>query len=255
MSVARPTLSAVLIVRNEAARLRDCLESVRWADEIVVVDTGSTDQTVAIAREFTAKVTSAEFSGFGPLKNRALDLATGDWILSIDADERVPPALRDEIVAALGAAGGPAGYEIPRLSHLAGQPMRHGGWWPDYVVRLVRRGHGRFTDDPVHERLDVRGETGRLAAPLVHLAYENFEQVLDKLNRYSTLSAEKMLRTGRRAGIATAIGHGLWSFFRTYVLQLGVLEGRRGFLLAVLNAENSFYRYVKLWRLLERREP
>jgi glycosyltransferase involved in cell wall biosynthesis len=252
LSVVRPRLSAVLIVRNEAARLRECLESVRWADEIVVVDTGSTDDTVAIAREFTTHVTSVEFSGFGPLKNRALDLATGDWILSIDADERVTPELRREIEAALANTDGPSGYFVPRLSYLCGRPMRHGGWWPDLVARLARRGQARFTDQPVHEELVIRGRTGRLSSPLVHFAYDDFEQVIEKLNRYSTLAAEKMFRAGRRAGVLTAIAHGAWSFFRTYVLQRGLLDGRHGLLLAVLNAEHSYYRYVKLWRLLER---
>lgn len=248
------TLAAVLIVRNEATRLRECLESVRWADEIVVVDTGSTDDTLAIAREFTPKVSSAPFTGFGPLKNRALELATADWILSIDADERVTPELRREIEAAI-AGGDHAGYFIPRLSHLCGRPMRHGGWWPDYVARLVRRGRGRFTDQPVHEELRIEGSAGRLSAPLVHLAYDDLEQVIDKLNRYSTLAAEKMHRAGRRAGPLTALAHGAWSFLRTYVLQLGLLDGRRGLILAVLNAEHSYYRYVKLWRMLERERP
>jgi glycosyltransferase involved in cell wall biosynthesis len=254
-AAARPTVAVVLIVRNEAARLRDCLASIRWADEIVILDTGSTDETVAIAREFTGKVHSAAFSGFGPLKNQALDLATCDWILSVDADERVTPELQQEIMAALRADPGHAGYLVPRLSYLCGRPMRHGGWWPDYVARLVRRGQGRFTDVPVHEELVIRGSTGRLAAPLLHDAYDNLEQVLEKLNRYSTLAAEKMHRAGRRAGVMTALVHGAWSFFRTYVLQLGLLDGRRGLILAVLNAEHSYYRYAKLWRLQDKTGP
>jgi glycosyltransferase involved in cell wall biosynthesis len=254
-AAARPTVAVVLIVRNEAARLRDCLASIRWADEIVILDTGSTDETVAIAREFTGKVHSAAFSGFGPLKNQALDLATCDWILSVDADERVTPELQQEIMVALRADPGHAGYLVPRLSYLCGRPMRHGGWWPDYVARLVRRGQGRFTDVPVHEELVIRGSTGRLAAPLLHDAYDNLEQVLEKLNRYSTLAAEKMHRAGRRAGVMTALVHGAWSFFRTYVLQLGLLDGRRGLILAVLNAEHSYYRYAKLWRLQDKTGP
>lgn len=251
-AAARPTVAAILIVRNEAARLRGCLESVRWADEIVVLDTGSTDETVAIAREFTGKVHSAEFCGFGPLKNRALDLASCDWILSVDADERVTPELQREIAGVLRSDAGHAGYRIPRLSYLCGQPMRHGGWWPDDLARLVRRGQGRFTDVPVHEELVVRGSVGRLASPLLHDAYDSFEQVIEKLNRYSTLAAEKMHRAGKRAGVLTALVHGVWSFFRTYVLQLGLLDGRRGLILAVLNAEHSYYRYVKLWRMQDK---
>jgi glycosyltransferase involved in cell wall biosynthesis len=250
----RPTLAAVLIVRNEAARLRACLESVRWADEIIVLDTGSTDETVAIAREFTAKVASAEFSGFGPLKNQALGLASADWILSIDADERVTPELQREILETLPRAEH-AGYLVPRSSYFCGQPMRHGGWWPDPVARLVRRGRGRFTDVPVHEELVIQGSTGRLQAPLAHYTYDDFEAMLEKLNRYSTLAAGKMHGAGKRAGLLTAVTHGLWSFVRTYFLQLGLLDGRRGFMLAVLNAEHSYYRYLKLWRLPDTTRP
>jgi glycosyltransferase involved in cell wall biosynthesis len=249
-----PGLSVVLIVRNEAARLRQCLQSVAWADEIVVLDSGSTDETVAIARQFTDRVASAEWSGFGPLKNRALDLATRDWVLSLDADEEVSPELKEEILRAMRSPNGFDGYLIPRLSYYCGRFMKHSGWWPDPVARLVKRGRGRFTDDPVHERLVIDGRTGRLASPLIHRSYDDFEQVLEKLDRYSTIAAQRMLEQGKRAGLTTAIVHGCWSFLRTYFLQLGILDGRQGFMLAVTNAEHSYYRYLKLWRLLEKRK-
>jgi glycosyltransferase involved in cell wall biosynthesis len=245
-------LSVVLIVKNEAARLEACLASVAWADEIVVLDSGSTDGTVAIARRFTDKVVSAEWSGFGALKNKALGLATRDWILSLDADEQVSPELREEIQQAM--RGSRDGYEIPRLSYYCGRYMKHGGWWPDPVVRLVRRGRGRFTEDPVHERLVIDGPVGRLEAPLIHHSYDDFDQVLDKLNRYSSIAAQSMLERGKRAGLLTAIVHGAWSFVRTYFLQLGFLDGRQGFMLAVTNAEHSYYRYLKLWRMLEKKK-
>lgn len=246
-------LSVVLIVKDEAARLEACLASVAWADEIVVVDSGSTDDTVAIARRFTDKVVSAEWTGFGALKNKALGLATRDWILSLDADERVSPELKEEIRRAIGVAG-LDGYEIPRLSRYCGRYMKHGGWWPDPVARLVRRGRGRFTEDPVHERLVIDGPVGKLASPLIHDSYDDFDQVLEKLNRYSSIAARKMLERGQRAGLSTAIVHGAWSFIRTYFLQLGILDGRQGFMLAVTNAEHSYYRYLKLWRMLEQRK-
>lgn len=246
-------LSVVLIVRNEAARLEACLASVAWADEIVVVDSGSTDDTVAIARRFTDKVVGAEWSGFGALKNKALELATRDWVLSLDADEQVSPELRAEIGRAM-SAGDRDGYEIPRLSYYCGRYMKHGGWWPDPVARLVRRGRGRFTDDPVHERLVIDGPVGRLDAPLIHHSYDDFDQVLDKLNRYSSIAAQSMLERGKRAGLLTAVVHGGWSFIRTYFLQLGFLDGRQGFMLAVTNAEHSYYRYLKLWRMLEKKK-
>jgi glycosyltransferase involved in cell wall biosynthesis len=253
-AASSPGLSVVLIVRNEAARLEACLESVAWADEIVVIDSGSTDETVAIARRFTDRVVSAEWSGFGALKNRALALATREWILSVDADERVTQALKDEILHALRADTDCDGYEISRLSYYCGRYMKHGGWWPDRVARLVRKGRGRFTDEPVHERLVIEGKVGRLAEPLIHDTYDDFEQVLEKLNRYSTIAAQRMLEAGKRAGLLTAVSHGCWSFLRTYLFQLGFLDGRQGFMLAVTNAEHSYYRYLKLWRLLEKRK-
>ena len=246
-------LSVVLIVKDEAARLEACLASVAWADEIIVVDSGSTDGTLEIARRFTGKVVSAEWTGFGALKNKALDLATRDWVLSLDADERVSPELQQEIRRAM-QAGSHDGYEIPRLSYYCGRYMKHGGWWPDPVARLVRRGRGRFTEDPVHERLVVQGSLGRLESPLIHDSYDDFDQVLDKLNRYSSIAAQSMLERGKRAGLSTAVVHGAWSFIRTYFLQLGFLDGRQGFMLAVTNAEHSYYRYLKLWRMLEKKK-
>lgn len=240
-------LSVILITKNEAANIRACLESVAWADEIVVVDSGSTDETVEIAREFTDKVyVHSDWPGFGPQKNRALDYATGDWALSIDADERVTPELYAEIESVLNGAGAIA-YRIPRLSSFCGRFMRHSGWRPDYVLRLFRRDMGRFSEAQVHEAVEVRGEVKDLQCDLLHYSYRDFDDVLAKLNLYSSASAKQMAGCGKRGGLATAILHGAWAFFRTYVLRAGFLDGREGFMLAVMNAENSYYRYIKLW--------
>ena len=241
-----PRLSIVLITRNEAANIAACLESVAWADEIVVVDSGSSDETVAICGRYGAKVqVTSDWPGFGPQKNRAVDLATGDWLLSIDADERVTPELRAEIEQVLAAPDGDA-YEMPRLSSYLGQPMRHGGWWPDHVTRLFRRGAARFSEARVHETVIVQGRTGRLRNHLVHYSFRTVEQVVAKMDGYSTAAAVAMAERGRSAGLGSAVLHGFFAFFRTYVLRAGFLDGRLGFVLAVSNAEGAYYKYLKL---------
>lgn len=247
-----PTVSAILITHNEAVNLRDCLASLAWCDEIVIVDNGSSDGTLDIAREFGAKlVLTADWPGFGPQKQRALAAATGDWILSVDADERLTDAGAAEIRATL-AAPTHTGYWLPRSSLFVSRFMRHSGWAPDYVLRLARRAGARFTDHAVHERLEVPGSTGRLRVPLVHLSYRDFDTVLAKANRYSTAAAQTMHTCGQRASLASALVHGLWTFVRTYVVKRGFLDGAEGLMLAIANAETSYYKYVKL-RELNRR--
>ena len=246
-------LSVIVITRDSAAVIGRCLESVSWADEIVVVDSGSTDRTLEICRERGAKVHAApDWPGFGPQKNRALDLATASWVLSLDSDEWITPELRSEIERAMTAPGEATAFMIPRRSSFCGRFMRHSGWWPDYVVRLFRRGLARFSDDLVHERVIVSGATGRLAAPILHEAVRDLHQMVDKTNRYSTASAAMRHREGRRSSLTAAILHGAWAFVRTYVFRLGFLDGREGFLLAVINAEKSYYRYAKLMLLAKK---
>jgi glycosyltransferase involved in cell wall biosynthesis len=242
-------LSVVLITRNEAARLRPCLESVAFAGEIVVVDSGSTDNTVDIARSFGAKVTqTTDWPGFGPQKNRALDLATGDWILSIDADERVTPQLRQSIEAAVREPRFDA-YAVSRRSSFCGQYMNHSGWYPDRVVRLARRGTARFSDALVHEKLEARGAVGLLIGELLHESYADLESVLEKANRYSSAGALSLHRKGVRGSLGKALGHGLWAFLRTYLFKSGFRDGRLGLMLALANAQETYYRYAKLWLL------
>ncbi len=243
-------LSVILITKNEARNIRACLESVRWADEIVVVDSGSTDDTVAIAREFTDRVYVHDWPGFGVQKNRALDYASKDWVLSLDADERVTPELRGAIEEAL-RSGPPSitAYELSRLSSYCGRFMHHSGWYPDLLPRLFRRGTARFSDDLVHERLLVEGQVGQLHGALLHYAFEDLETVLRKVDHYSSAGALKLQQRGRKATLSGAVVRGLWSFFRTYVLRAGFLDGREGFMLAVSNAEGTYYRYLKLMLL------
>ncbi len=244
------TLSVVIITKNEAAVIARCLESVAWADEIIVLDNNSSDSTADIARGLGARVSSvADWPGFGPQKNRALALATGDWVLSLDADEWVTPELHAEIARALAAPDFLPAYRMPRLSSYCGRVMRHSGWWPDHVTRLFQRSAARFSDDLVHEKLLVEGVTGSLLEPLRHEAIRDLEDALVKMNTYSTAGAAMLHARGKTASLAGAVAHGLWTFIRTYFLRAGFLDGREGFLLAVSNAEGSYYRYLKLMLL------
>jgi len=244
-------LSVIVITKNEAAHIGRCLESVAWAGEIIVLDSGSSDETVAICRRFTDKVFETDWPGFGIQKQRALDKAQGDWVLSIDADEVVSPELRQEIEQAI-ASGQMSGFEIPRLSDYCGRAIRHGGWWPDYVLRLFRRESGRFTDAVVHERVIVEGEIGRFKSPILHEAFVDLGEVLHKVNAYSTLGAEMLQRKGVRSSLSKAVLKALWTFIRTYCLKASILDGRQGFMLAVSNAEGAYYKYLKLWELQNR---
>ncbi|MGH8703237.1 MAG: glycosyltransferase family 2 protein [Burkholderiales bacterium] len=249
------SLSVIVIAKNEAAVIRRCLESVAWADEMIVLDSGSTDSTVEICRKCKARVeASAEWRGFGVQKNRVLAFATGDWVLSIDADEWVTEGLRAELQAAMATPDAHSAFRMPRLSSYCGRFMRHSGWWPGHVTRLFRRGQARFSDDLVHEKLIVQGAVGTLRAPLMHESYRNLEQVLAKTNAYSSAGAAMARQRGRRAGLGGAVLRGLWSFFRTYFLRAGFLDGREGFMLAVSNAEVTYYRSVKLMLLAEREQ-
>ena len=248
------TLSVIIITKNEADVIERCLRSVAWADEIIVVDGNSSDDTAALARGLGAKGDNApDWPGFGPQKNRALALATGDWVLSLDADEWVTPELREEIVQAIAAADRLPAYRMPRLSSYCGRTMHHSGWWPDHVTRLFQRGVARFSDDLVHEKLLVDGVTGSLRQPLRHEAIRDLDDALAKMTAYSTAGAAMMHTRGKSSSLTSAIVHGLWTFIRTYVLRAGFLDGREGFMLAVSNAEGAYYRYLKLMRLNERR--
>jgi len=247
-------LSVILIARDEEASIARALRSVAFADEIVVVDSGSTDRTVEIARELGAKVAvTGDWPGFGPQKNRALDLATGDWVLSLDADEWLTAESAKEIRHAIGAAvTGTAAFRMPRRSSFCGRFMRHSGWWPDYVLRVFRRGSARFSDDSVHERVLVEGTVGTLREPIMHETFVDLEDLIVKMNSYSTLTARRLKQDGRAAGLTQAVSRAAWAFVRTYFLRAGFLDGREGFMLAVATAEGTYYRYAKLLLLRDR---
>lgn len=237
------SISVIIICFNEAHHIKKCLDSAKFADEIIVLDSGSTDGTRDIAKTYTAKVFESEWLGFGPQKNKALSLASCDWVLSLDADEAVSPALIDEIKQLRGEK---SAYAIPRQSSYLGKMIRFGDWGNDKVLRLFRRDSAQFTDDSVHETLKVEGEIGELTQKMTHDAFETLEQVLHKLNVYSSLGAKNKIEQGNSGGLFKAITHGLWTFLRGYVFRLGFLDGKQGFMLAVSNAEGCYYRYCKI---------
>ena len=244
-------LSVIIITKNEAARLGDCLASVQFADEIIVLDGYSTDATAEIARAHGAQVHQvADWPGFGPQKNRALALATKPWVLSIDADERVPPELRAEIVRTLSQPSYD-GYQIARLSEFCGKKIRHSGWWPDYVLRLFRRELGAFDNVQVHEQVLVRGRVGKLKSWFLHFPFDDLAALITKTNRYSSDAAQMMALKGRRVGVFGLLTHSVWTFIRIYLLRRGFLDGRHGFVLAATAASGSFLRYAKLMFLNE----
>jgi glycosyltransferase involved in cell wall biosynthesis len=241
-----PRLSAIIIVLNEADNIAACLDALSFCDERIVVDGGSADTTVHIAQGKGARVVSHPFEGFGAQKGLALSLATGEWVLSIDADERVSPALAEEIRNTIGGGGADC-YELSRRSTFCDRIMNHSAWSPDYVLRLFRRDMAYFSSDLVHERVICNGTVSRLSQPLMHHPVRRLEDALSRMDRYSTAGAEQLTAAGKNVSFMSGISHGLWSFFRTYVLRAGFLDGREGFLLAVANAEGTYYRYMKAW--------
>ena len=241
------SLSVIVITKNEGHNINACLQSVLFADQIVILDSGSVDRTVEIATAVGAEVSvSPDWKGFGIQKNRALALAKSEWVLSIDADERVSLELQAEIKEVLISPEFDA-YSFPRLSSYCGQYMRYSGWFPDRVVRLFRRESAQFSNDLVHEKIITASVVGRLRSILRHESYRNLETVLDKANLYSTVGSQVLINNGANSSLGRALLHGVWAFVRTYFLRLGFLDGRLGFVLAISIAEGTYYRYLKVW--------
>ncbi|MFZ2171512.1 MAG: glycosyltransferase family 2 protein [Methylococcaceae bacterium] len=242
-----------MITKNEESNIRECRESVSWVDEIIVVDSGSEDNTIAICKDYTDKISiNEDWKGFGYQKNLALQQATKEWVLSLDADERITSALRMEIENAINNSAYSA-FAIPRLAYFLGQAMKHGGWWPDYVVRLFRRDRGVFSEDIVHERILVNEPVRKLATPLLHYSYTDLDQLMTKMNQYSSAGAYKAYQQGKNGSLLKAIAKAKWTFFRAYFLRLGILDGQAGFIAAFSKAEETYYRYLKLSYLKEER--
>jgi len=241
-------LSVILITKNEAANIRACLESVAWANEIIVVDSGSSDGTAEICRELGAHVYAHDWPGFGRQKNRALSYATNEWVFSIDADERVTPELASQLAAAM-KEGGKDGFYVPRRSQFCGTFIRHSGWCPDYVLRLFKKSRGRFSDDMVHERVLLQGATGKLSSPLLHYSYMTESDVTRKSEQYAAAAALQMFNNGKAAVLAVTPLRAGWAFLRTYCLRLGFLDGVAGFNIARMNARTTYLKYRKLQAL------
>jgi len=238
------SISVIIITLNESLKIQACLESVKWADEIIIVDSGSIDNTVEICKKYTDKVYVTDWPGFGPQKNRALAHATCDWVLSIDADECVTPKLKEEIQGVVSDNNFEI-YDIPRLSSFCGKYLHHGGWRPDYVARLFKRESASFSSDLVHERLVFEAKKGKLKESLTHTSIDDLDSMLSKVNAYSTAGTQRILDKGKQVGLFSALSHGFWIFFRTYFLRLGFLDGKEGFVMAVSAGENTYYRYLK----------
>ena len=251
------SLSVIIITRNEAANIAACLESVAFAHEVVVVDSGSTDGTVEIARARGAKVVgTSDWPGFGPQKNRALDLATSPWVLSLDADERVSAQLAAQIKAAVSANPDAAdAYAIPRLTQFCGQWIRHCGWTPDLVMRLFKRDMARFSDDLVHERVVVNSSRlSRLKAPLLHYSYPTPGHYWRKLEQYSRAWAQQRYALGQRTSMLRAFLAGLTAFLRSYLFRLGFLDGAMGFAVCTMQGQAAFGKYFELYCLHQKNE-
>ena len=246
--MTRARLSVVVVTLNEENRIRECLESVAWADELIVVDAESRDKTAAIARELTDHVFVRPWPGFAAQKNFGLAQAHGDWILSLDADEVVSAALRAQIEAIVAGDSDRAGYAVPRRNVFWDRWIRHGGLYPDRQMRLFRRGRGRFVERSVHESAQVDGLVGQLAGHLEHRSYRDVADFLERADRYSTLAAAEWLAAGRRSRpILDLVGRPVARFLGMYVARAGFLDGWRGFLLAVLYGYYVFMRSAKVW--------
>lgn len=241
-------ISVYVIAFNEAEKIRDCLNSVLWADEIIVADSYSTDGTAEIAQELGAKVVQIPFTGYGDLRNKAISHCSGNWIFSLDSDERCTLAVRDEILNLISDSKLDI-YLIPRKNFFMGRWIKHSGWYPNFrQPQLFKNGKMSYTMDPVHEGYISHSskEIGKISNFIWQLPFKNIEEVIYKANRYSTLGAIKLQKKGVNTSVFKAFLHGIWSFLKHYIFKLGFLDGGAGFVIAFGNFEGTFYRYIKL---------
>ena len=247
---AQPTVSAIVVCFNEEHNIGACLESLRWCDEIVVVDSFSTDRTVDICRQYTDRIVQRQWGGYRDQKAFAHSLATKDWVLLVDCDERVPPELRDEIKThLLSSDNGCAGFSVPRLVFYLDRWWRRGGWYPDYDVRLFRRNRATWGGTDPHEKILVDGKVRRLRNPLHHFTYRDMEDHVQRINRFTAISSRELFKSSRRFRLSDVLLRPPFRFFRSYIWQRGFLEGFAGFYVAVMGAVYVFLKYAKLWEL------
>jgi len=250
----KPPVSVLVITQAEPRLLRQCLESAHWAREIVVVDAGSSPAARAVCEQLATRVIAHDWEGFGRQRQFALKQAQQEWVLMLDTDEIVPDALASEIAARVAHPQGHAGFFIPRLNHFAGRPLRHGGNWPDYVLRLFLCAAAGYPSSPVHERPTVEGNLGRLREPLLHYSYADVADAVARLNRYSTLAAQRG-SAGLWPTPLKGLCLGLCRFIGDYFLRLGFLDGYPGLVLAALKSHYVLQRHVKARELRRRKQP
>jgi len=243
-------LSVIIITYNEQENIRDCLESVKWSHEIVIVDSFSSDNTVEIAREYTSKVFQNKWTNFSQQKNLALGKASNEWVLNIDADERATSELKEEILTILNSKFQSFdGYYIPRRNHYLGRWIRHCGWYPDYKLRLFLRGKGKFNERTVHESVVVKGRKGYLKSCLNHYSYKNLSDHLSHIDKFSSLAAEEMFRDGKRARVFDLLFRPITRFIRMYLMNRGYLDGVYGLIVSLMGSFYVLMKYLKLWEL------
>lgn len=252
----RPMVSAIVVCFNEERNIGACLDSLRWCDEIVVVDSFSTDRTVEICRQYTERVVQRQWAGYRDQKAFAHSLATKDWVFLVDSDERVSPELRDEIKESLLAYDGAyAGFSVPRLVFYLGRWWWRGGWYPDYDIRLFRRDRATWGGADPHEKILVDGNVRRLRNPLYHFSYRDMADHVQRINQFTTISAQELLKDRRRWRLSDALFRPAFRFFRSYIWKRGFLEGFAGFHIALMASVYVFLKYAKLWELeLEEKE-
>jgi glycosyltransferase involved in cell wall biosynthesis len=242
----RERLSVVIITRNEEKEIEGCLASVDWADEIVLVDSHSTDKTVEIARRFNANVETRAFTGFTEQKQYATELAAGPWILNIDADERVSDGLKVEIQTLLESPPPNKGYRLPRLTWYLGKFIRHGGWYPDWKLRLFRKGDGIWKGGQVHERIQLNGPVGTLKNPLLHYSFRTLSDHIATIDHFTRLGAEDLIEKRKGGSLADLLFRPPATFLKYYLLRLGFLDGWRGFVIASLSAAHTLAKYARV---------
>jgi glycosyltransferase involved in cell wall biosynthesis len=242
-------ISATLITHNEAANIEEALRSLAWTDEIVVADSGSTDATVEICGRYTGKVFTRPWTGFVDQKNYVVEKASHDWILSLDADERVSLDLTGEIEALRRNGLRFAGYRIPRVAFFMGRWIRHGDWYPDYQLRLFDRRRGRWQGGRVHESVRIDGTPGVLRGQIHHYTYRSLSDYLRRLETYSTLAAQDYMQRGKTASAAKLMAHPAATFLKAYLLKRGFLDGAPGLMAAAMGAVSVYFKYAKLYEL------
>jgi len=250
MLVEKIPLAVAIITKDEEENIGDCLQSVAWASQIVVVDSGSKDKTLSIAAQYNCETHQEDWRGFGAQKQSAIDKCTLPWILLLDADERVPAetaAAIKQIV--LNAAVREAGFSFPRKNYFQGRWIKHAGWWPDRVIRLFRNKAGRMTEASVHEAVAVEGAVSKIDFPLEHFTESRLNKIILKIDKYSTLGATEAFKQGKRASLAGALLRAVFTFHQDYFLRLGIMDGMPGLTLAVTDAINKFFKYAKLHEL------